>query len=166
MKLYICSFDSPFGRFYLASSDLGLVRLYFFNRDKFLTELHKSFPEAELEENEDKNREVLHQLREYFAGVRTHFDIPLHLVGSEFQIRVWQELCKVPFGTTVSYKTIAWKIGHPGAVRAVGQANHRNPIPILVPCHRIIGSDGRLVGYGGGLEMKKKLLVHEGALQL
>lgn len=109
-------------------------------------------------------REACRQLADYFAGKLTEFQLPLsEHTGTKFQQRVWQELCRVPYGTTISYTTLAARIGRPKAVRAVGAANGRNPIPIVVPCHRIIGRNGSLTGYAGGLEMKQNLLRHEGA---
>lgn len=98
------------------------------------------------------------QLREYFEGKRKEFDLPLALAGTEFQRSVWKALQTIPWGETRSYKDIAVQIGNPKATRAVGMANNRNPIPIIVPCHRVIGSDGSLIGYGGGLPMKRYLL--------
>jgi len=98
------------------------------------------------------------QVDEYLAGNRKEFDIPLLLVGTAFQRTVWNELIRVPYGATATYLQIARAIGNEKAVRAVGQASRANPIPIIVPCHRIIGSDGELVGYGGGLSVKKRLL--------
>jgi methylated-DNA-[protein]-cysteine S-methyltransferase len=102
------------------------------------------------------------QLEEYFAGKRREFDVPLRLSGTAFQQRVWQALTEIPYGETLSYGDLARRIGNPNASRAVGLANGRNPISILVPCHRVIGADGSLTGYGGGLERKQWLLAHEG----
>ena len=101
------------------------------------------------------------QLNEYFAGKRQEFDVPLEMSGTSFQRQVWQTLQSVKFGTTSSYGDIARRIGNPKAVRAVGAANGRNPVPIIVPCHRIIGSSGKLTGYAGGLDIKVWLLNHE-----
>lgn len=101
---------------------------------------------------------VVKQLDEYFAGGRREFDISLRLDGTPFQVSVWNELRKIPFGTTTTYGEIACRIGNPKATRAVGLANGRNPIPIIVPCHRVIGSNGTLTGFGGGLENKTRLL--------
>jgi methylated-DNA-[protein]-cysteine S-methyltransferase len=98
------------------------------------------------------------KLRAYFKGELKHFDIPLAPVGTPFQLKVWQALRSIPYGEVVSYKTIAKAIGNPKAVRAVGGANGKNPIPIIVPCHRVIGSDGSLTGFGGGLQTKKRLI--------
>jgi len=98
------------------------------------------------------------QLSEYFTGKRKNFDVPLNPQGTEFQRAVWEALQKIPYGKTRSYKQIAQAVGNPKASRAVGMANNKNPIWILIPCHRVIGADGSLTGYGGGLEMKKRLL--------
>ena len=106
------------------------------------------------------------QLAEYFAGVRREFDVPLSLRGSEFQQAVWTQLVTISYGQMVSYQDIADALGNPQAVRAVGAANGQNPIAIIVPCHRVVGSNGKLVGYGGGLWRKEWLLRHEGALLL
>lgn len=102
--------------------------------------------------------EVEQQLAEYFAGERTAFDLPLHLEGTDFQRRVWAALRDIPYGETWSYGQLAAHIGSPGASRAVGLANGRNPVAIVVPCHRVVGADGKLTGYGGGLERKQLLL--------
>jgi methylated-DNA-[protein]-cysteine S-methyltransferase len=101
------------------------------------------------------------QLIEYFAGERTEFDLPLAPEGTGFQRRVWTELCAIPYGTTISYGELARRIGQPTAARAVGLANGSNPLPIVVPCHRVIGADGSLTGFGGGIERKRWLLAHE-----
>jgi methylated-DNA-[protein]-cysteine S-methyltransferase len=102
------------------------------------------------------------QLKEYFAGKRREFALPLRLDGTEFQQRVWGELTKIPFGETRSYGQLAKRLNNPNGSRAVGLANGRNPIAIIVPCHRVIGADGSLTGYGGGLPRKRWLLAHEG----
>jgi len=104
------------------------------------------------------------QLAEYFAGDRTDFEIPMRLDGAAFHRRVWDALRAIPHGTTTTYGALAALIGEPGQGRAVGSANARNPIAIVVPCHRVIGAGGKLVGYGGGLERKRALLAHEGAI--
>jgi methylated-DNA-[protein]-cysteine S-methyltransferase len=104
------------------------------------------------------------QLSEYFAGRRTTFDFPLVLAGNAFERRVWEALRAIPYGTTITYGELAARLGAPGAARAVGAANGRNPIAIVVPCHRVIGARGKLTGYGGGLARKRALLAHEGAL--
>jgi methylated-DNA-[protein]-cysteine S-methyltransferase len=111
--------------------------------------------------------EVSRQLGEYFDGARRAFDVPLALAGNQFELRVWKALCEIPYGETASYGEIAKRIGEPGAPRAVGLANGRNPIAVIVPCHRVIGADGSLTGYGGGLERKRLLLdLESGVLPL
>jgi methylated-DNA-[protein]-cysteine S-methyltransferase len=107
--------------------------------------------------------ELARQLRAYFAGTLRRFDLPLDPQGTPFQKRVWQHLETIPFGATQSYRQVADSIGTPQAVRAVGAANGANPIPIVIPCHRVIGSGGKLTGYGGGLPLKQRLLELEGA---
>jgi methylated-DNA-[protein]-cysteine S-methyltransferase len=106
-------------------------------------------------------KECIDQLDEYFKGERSTFSLKLILKGTEFQKKVWRRLLEIPFGATVSYKTVAEDIGHPKAVRAVGSANGQNRISIIIPCHRVIGHNGELVGYGGGLPRKEWLLLHE-----
>jgi len=123
-----------------------------------------SFSEELIEESEtlpEILRKTIRQLEEYFAGTRFEFDLNLDPEGTEFQKTVWQLLLKVPFGTTKSYRDLALESGSVLNTRAVGTANGKNPIAIIIPCHRIIGSDGKLVGYAGGLERKKWLLLHE-----
>jgi methylated-DNA-[protein]-cysteine S-methyltransferase len=110
--------------------------------------------------------EAARQLRAYFAGALREFSLPLDMQGTEFQKRVWGQLAAIPYGETRSYLQIAQALGSPRAVRAVGAANGANPVPIVVPCHRVIGARGKLVGYGGGLAMKKRLLELEGAMAL
>jgi methylated-DNA-[protein]-cysteine S-methyltransferase len=102
--------------------------------------------------------DTIQQLNEYFAGERTEFDLPLEMVGTEFQKSVWQQLQKIPYGATTSYGTLALHLNNPTASRAIGSANGRNPISIIVPCHRVIGADGSLTGYAGGLKRKRYLL--------
>ena len=105
--------------------------------------------------------EAVRQLNAYFDGTLTDFDLPLRLEGTDFRMRCWQALQTIPFGETISYGEQARRIGQPSAVRAVGGANHRNPVSIVVPCHRVIGADGALTGYGGGVDKKAWLLAHE-----
>jgi len=114
-------------------------------------------------------RRVLHpvvtQLEEYFSGGRRAFDLELDWdQGTEFQREVWRELLRIPYGETRSYGEVASRMGRPGAMRAVGGANHANPVPIVIPCHRVVQSDGSLGGFGGGIELKRRLLEHEGAV--
>ena len=109
----------------------------------------------------ESNRIVIRQIEEYFQGKRTEFDFPLDFSGTPFQVSVWQELLNIPYGETRTYGEIAKKLGKPGAARAVGMANHDNRIPIVVPCHRVVGHDGSLTGYAGGLHIKRQLLTIE-----
>jgi methylated-DNA-[protein]-cysteine S-methyltransferase len=150
--------ESPIGRLMLTSNGTALTGLFM--------EPSRKVPQTAEGWAEDLSvaplAETVVQLREYFAGSRREFDLPLHFEGTTFQRRVWQELTEIPYGETWSYGQLAHRIGNPSASRAVGLANGRNPISILVPCHRVIGADGSLTGYGGGLERKRWLLAHEG----
>ncbi len=128
-----------------------------------LRELCWSCDGLDLDEPCDVLDEAARQLGDYFAGTRQAFSVPLDLVGTPFQMKAWLALADIPYGTTVSYADQARRIGHPTAIRAVGAANGRNPVAIFLPCHRIIGSDGSLTGFGGGLERKRYLLEHEAA---
>jgi methylated-DNA-[protein]-cysteine S-methyltransferase len=112
-------------------------------------------------EADDGRTEVARQVREYFAGNRRSFELPLAPIGSDFQKRVWAELVRIPFGETITYSELATRLGIGGAARAVGRANATNPIWLIVPCHRVIGADGTLTGYAGGLDLKKKILAWE-----
>jgi methylated-DNA-[protein]-cysteine S-methyltransferase len=120
-----------------------------------------SFGFGESEQNEPVSSEFERQIKEYFAGSRQLFDLPLAPAGGEFQKRVWAELVRIPFGETITYAELARRVGHPGAARAVGRANATNPIALIVPCHRVIGSSGKLTGYAYGVEIKGKLLAWE-----
>jgi len=124
------------------------------------------FGEPGSEESEDGDahpvlRAAINQLTAYFAGSLREFNLPLEMTGTDFQIRVWRLLCDIPYGETRSYRDLAIALGKPTAVRAVGAANGANPLPIVVPCHRVIGANGSLVGYGGGLPLKRRLLEFE-----
>ncbi len=150
--MYYCYFDTPIGELLLAGDSNALSMIGFpkgaMRRD----------PEADWIYNEEPFEEVRRQLAEYFSGERKDFDLPLKLDGTEFQISVLEALLEIPYGETTSYGAIAKQIGRPKAMRAVGAANGRNPIPIIVPCHRVIGSSGDLTGFGGGLDTKEALL--------
>ncbi len=117
--------------------------------------------DSEAENNSARLTEVQRQVTEYAEGKRRDFELELAPEGPEFERSVWQALCGIPFGATASYGAVAKAIGQPGAARAVGAANNANPIALVIPCHRVIGADGQLVGYGGGLPLKRKLLEHE-----
>jgi len=150
--MYYCYLTSPIGELLLAGDDdeLSLVG---FPQGKM-----RHDPEPDWVFNEKPFAAARQQLEEYFAGERQDFDLPLHLSGTDFQVQVLQELQRIPYGETTSYGDIAKRIGRPKATRAVGAANGRNPIPIIVPCHRVIGSSGDLTGFGGGLDTKEALL--------
>ena len=113
--------------------------------------------------NDPRLHGVYFQLEEYFNRTRKHFNLPLEMIGTDFQKRVWNKLLKISFGQTISYQTLANRLGDAKLIRAVANANGSNPLPIVVPCHRVIGADGSMVGYGGGIELKKKLLTLEGS---
>ncbi|MGH9318473.1 MAG: methylated-DNA--[protein]-cysteine S-methyltransferase [Vicinamibacteria bacterium] len=123
-----------------------------------------AFAEFETEPAGARHRDIQRQLREYFEGKRRVFSLDLALEGSDFQKGVWEAVARIPYGRTASYGEIAHLIGRPKASRAVGAANGANPIPIVIPCHRVIGSNGSLTGYGGGLPLKRRLLALEGVL--
>ena len=118
-------------------------------------------PQPDWTEDKASFAEVMRQLRAYFDGRLKEFDVPLTLEGTDFQRRVWTRLLAIPYGETISYAELAQRIGNPKAMRAVGLANGSNPIPIIIPCHRVIGSNGSLTGFGGGLDTKKRLLALE-----
>ncbi len=158
--------DTPIGEVWVAASDSGVcaVGLVRGHPDKLLAWLSKHIgPEHRYAENDLLIRAVA-QLQEYFSGERQEFDIPLDRRGTPFQQRVWDEVARVPYGTVVSYGEIAARIGRPLAARAVGGAMRANPIPIFIPCHRVVGADGTLGGYGAGLDIKAALLRLENAL--
>jgi methylated-DNA-[protein]-cysteine S-methyltransferase len=145
--------SSPIGGLYLVASAKGLQGIYWDKQPaKLLKILDRSHPEEKILDDAAK------QLAEYFAGKRKCFDIPFDVKGTAFQKRVWGELSKIPFGQTVSYRDVAQRIKNPKAMRAVGSANGRNPICIIVPCHRVIAADGTIGGYAGGIDIKQKLL--------
>ena len=148
-------YETPVGKIGLADNGRAITDL-FFGEDSPLTEY--IINETELLKSAYK------QLMEYFSGSRKIFDLPLAFEGTSFQQKVWKALLTIPYGQVRSYKDIARQTGNEKACRAVGMANNRNPIGIIIPCHRVIGSDGKLVGYGGGLDIKRYLLQLEGVL--
>jgi methylated-DNA-[protein]-cysteine S-methyltransferase len=150
--------EAPFGVVTVIGSDLG-IRYVLFSNDahpKPLERLHISDSEIH-----DSVNDAVTQLDEYFNGARRDFELPLDLQGTEFQVAAWNALAEIPYGRTASYGQQAASIGRPKAVRAIGGANGRNPVAIVLPCHRIVGADGSLTGFGGGIEVKKWLLDHE-----
>jgi len=146
---YKAFIETKIGCLGIAEEDQCLTHLFF---------QRKKSPADALEKWTPFLRGVAQEIKEYLSGKRTKFDIPLKLYGTDFQISVWEALLTIPYGETRSYGEIAQQIGNPGACRAVGMANHWNPIVIIVPCHRVIGADGSLTGFGGGLALKQQLL--------
>ncbi len=151
--LFTLRTSSPVGPLFLAASTKGLVRLEFEARMQNLN------PKTiQLKESRQALAPYLRELDEYFVCQRRDFTFPLDLRGTDFQLACWHALLEIPYGETRSYRDIAQAIGHPHAYRAVGMSNNRNPVAIVVPCHRVIASSGSLCGYGGGLDIKRKLL--------
>lgn len=156
--IHYTEYHSPLGKLLLAATDQGVCGLYF--------EDHKYFKGSagwRLAPNHPHLRNAANQLDEYFTGRRTAFDVALDMPGTEFQRAVWKELLRLPFGRTTTYGAIAQRIANPNAVRAAGAAIGRNPVSIIVPCHRVVGASGSLSGYAGGLERKRYLLALEEA---
>jgi len=148
-------YESPIGPLLLAGTKAHLSLL------SFAEGKHARSVSSEWKVDSSAFRSVVQQLEKYFRGELREFDVKLQLEGTEFQKRVWTLLASIPYGETISYKTLAERVGNPKAVRAVGAANGANPIPIILPCHRVIASSGDLTGFGGGLPLKKKLLALE-----
>ena len=163
--IYWCAVAAPIGRVFVAASDSGLLRVSFRHREaSFLDELRED-TEADVVRSPARTADIVEQLRDYFAGERRRFDVRLDLRHvSPFQRRVLLAATRVPAGEVVSYGEIARRIGEPGGSRAVGQALGHNPIPIVIPCHRVVAAGGRIGGYTGGLAIKRKLLRLEGSL--
>jgi methylated-DNA-[protein]-cysteine S-methyltransferase len=155
--MHIETLDSPIGELTLVSDGEALTGLY------MTEQRHRPELPAAPAGDDPVLAEARRQLAEYFSGARREFDLPLRPAGTQFQQTVWAALREIPYGETAGYGELAARIGRPGAARAVGLANGRNPIAIVVPCHRVIGSGGSLTGYGGGLERKRYLLSLEGA---
>jgi len=159
MNITYTTIDSPIGPLLLAASDDGLRTI------EFDAARHPVKREADwIDGDHPLLQRARQQLGEYFAGKRRSFDLPLDPRGTEFQRMTWQALTTIPYGETISYAELASRVQRPKAMRAVGSANGRNPLPIVVPCHRVIGADGSLTGFGGGLPTKQFLLELEGAL--
>jgi len=150
--------NTPVGWLELLASADALLRIQFLDR--------KPETAKEVESGDSILDKTARQLTEYFEGERKAFSVPLEPEGSDFQQKVWEQLQQIPYGTTISYGTLAQRLGNANKVRAAGRANGQNPIPIIVPCHRVIGADDSLVGYAGGIERKRYLLKLEGALLL
>ncbi len=157
MKHVFQRYRSPVGTLSIVANSRALVSVWFGEQ------LATGFNDA-VEERNEVIQKTIKQLDEYFAGARTIFDLPVEPAGTEFQKQVWKTLQKIPFGQTVTYGAQANMLGKPNASRAVGAANGKNPITIIIPCHRVIGSDGSLTGFSGGLDIKKKLLKLENSV--
>jgi methylated-DNA-[protein]-cysteine S-methyltransferase len=155
MKTYTAYYNSTIGLIEVTGTEEGILSVH------FVEDAATKNPE-----NHPCVRECVEQLEEYFRGSRKEFTVNVILQGTDFQKQVWQQLMKIPFGEVVSYQDIAAAIGQPKAYQAVGNANGKNKISIIIPCHRVLGSDGKLTGYGGGLWRKEWLLQHEGAVLL
>ncbi|MEO8407018.1 MAG: methylated-DNA--[protein]-cysteine S-methyltransferase [Oxalobacteraceae bacterium] len=155
--IFYLEHDSPVGTLLLAATDRGICGIYF--------EEHKHFKGKHGWQYAPGHAHLLavaSQLDDYFAGQRTSFELPLDMAGTEFQRAAWQELVAIPFGQSITYSQQARRLGKPNAARAVGLANGRNPVSIIVPCHRVLGARGAITGYAGGLERKRYLLALEG----
>ncbi len=160
MLIHYTAVDSPVGWLYLARNDQGLISLTLGPeaKSKLFDYLNRSYSSAEVKASQPALKDEINQLEEYFAGQRMTFDLDLTLKGTDFQLQVWQMLETIPYGKTISYGDLAKMMDNPGGMRAVGAANGQNPIPIIVPCHRVIAADGSLGGFTGGLDIKRKLL--------
>lgn len=155
MTTFYCHIPSPIGELLLTGDGTSLTRIYM-QKQKYGAEVKPGW-----QRDESSFREARRQLEAYFAGDLKQFDLPLAPAGTEFQQSVWRALIEIPYGETRSYGELARQLGSPKLNRAVGMANGRNPISIVIPCHRVIGADGSLTGYGGGVERKRWLLAHE-----
>lgn len=149
---YFTTFNSPLGELLIRGDGESVTGVYLPNHKGALA------PDRSWRESEAPFAAVREQLKEYFQGQRREFDVPMKMIGTPFQQRVWEELGRIPFGSTITYAELARRVGQPTASRAVGNANGRNPISIIVPCHRVIGANGKLTGYAGGVEKKEWLL--------
>ena len=151
--IHLCYYDSPIGMLRLFANEKGITRIQFaFDMKESIHSVEAKTPLLQ---------EAVRQLTDYFTGIRKEFSLLLDLQGTDFQLRTWNELRSIPYGETRTYKQIAEAIDCPKGCRAVGLANNRNPIPIIIPCHRVIGANGDLTGYAGGLDIKKRLLAIE-----
>ncbi len=162
--LYLSYLDTPLGLMRMGASDQGLC-LFDFREERSTgrvpSRIQVYFNREIAEGEHPVFAEVRRQVNEYFAGTLKHFDLPLHFIGNDFQVGVWRGLLDIPYGETISYKAQAVRLGNEQAIRAIAGTNGENSIAIIAPCHRVIGSDGSLTGYGGGVHNKKWLLDHE-----
>jgi methylated-DNA-[protein]-cysteine S-methyltransferase len=168
-KVYCTSFHAKqLGVIYLASTDVGVCKICVPNETKqeFFRWLKRHFQDEDVSENRSKNRRVLDELVRYINGKLTRFTCPTDFIGTPFQKKVWGVVMQIPYGETITYKQLARRAGVPQGYQAVGQANARNPLPVVIPCHRVIGSNGSLTGYSGGVKTKEFLLRLEGVILL
>lgn len=160
--IYYTPVETNWGIYMIASTNKGVCQIHYLQNDefRFFTWLEKKLGQRG-KLSWDKNKEAAQELKEFLVGKRTKFESPLDLIGTPFQIKVWEQLRTIPYGETVCYSDIAKLINLPKGARAVGMANNANPILLMVPCHRVIGKNGSLVGFGCGLDLKHKLLTFE-----
>ena len=156
--MYYCTLSTPIGELLLVGTADALHQVH------FQSGTHPARPDKDWEQSDKPFRETIRQLKAYFAGRLKAFDLPLVPEGTAFQRKVWRALQTIPYGKTLSYGELARRIRQPTASRAVGAANGQNPIPVIIPCHRVIGANGSLTGFGGGLPIKRQLLALEGCL--
>ena len=164
--VYCTSFDSKIGLIYVASTEDGVCKISVprESRKDFFDWLKDHFDPDTVSDNRAKNKDVIDQLTRYFNGRLAKFTCPIDLIGTPFQIRVWKELVKIPYGSTITFKQLAKRVMAPRASQAVGRANGMNPLPIIIPCHRVLGSGGSIVGYSCGIKTKEFLLRLDGAI--
>lgn len=166
---YYDEMESPLGPLTVVCSESGVCLIEFGTIERtspmIKAWLKKHSIKGELVHNQDMLQSTILELQQYFVGERIQFTVPIDLIGTNFQCLVWEQLKQIKFGETKTYKQIAQEIGAPKAVRAIGGANNKNPLPIIIPCHRVIGSNGALVGYGGGVEKKEYLLKIEASVK-
>ncbi len=167
-RVYCTSFDSRIGRIYVASTEEGVCKISVpkESRKDFFAWLKEHFDLDAVIDNRSRNKDIIDQLARYFNGKLAKFTCPIDLKGTPFQVRVWKELQKIPYGSTITYKHLARRVAAPKAFQAVGRANGQNPLPIIIPCHRVLGTNGALVGYSCGVKTKEFLLRLEGAILL
>ncbi len=167
-KVFCTSFDSRIGHIYIASTEKGLCKVSIPKETKkdFFKWLENHFEIDAVNDNKSRNKEYIDQINRYLNGKLVEFTLPIDLIGTPFQLRVWKKLTQIPYGTTTTYSQLAKRVGVPKGFQAVGRANGANPLPIIIPCHRVIGSDGSLIGYSSGVKTKEFLLRLEGAIIL
>jgi methylated-DNA-[protein]-cysteine S-methyltransferase len=166
--VFCTSFESKIGLIYVASTEKGVCKLSLPRQSKreFLRWLRDNFDDNEVVDNKSQNRDTIDQLSRYFNGRLAKFTVGVDLRGTPFQLRVWKELNKISYGSTITYKQLAKRLGTSRGFQAIGRANAANPVPIIIPCHRVLGANGSLIGYASGVKTKEFLLRLEGALMI